>query len=83
MRGAVVVGILVERDLRGALDLSLFDIVFAFLFVNLFDNIGTLVGVVKRAGLMDEDKNIPRIGKILTTDAVATMVSTDRCGMPP
>ena len=65
-----------KLDIRGALDLKLFDIVFAFLFVNLFDNIGTLVGVVKRAGLLDDQNDIPRIGKILTTDAVATIAGS-------
>src|ERR1700735_1304235 len=41
-------------DLRGALHLHLFDIIFVFLFVDLFDNIGTLVAVTDRAGLIAE-----------------------------
>ena len=40
-------------DLRGALDLGLVTIVFVFLFVDLFDNTGTLIGVAHRAGLLD------------------------------
>ena len=45
-----------------------------FLFVDLFDNVGTLVGVGKHAGLFDADNRIPRIGRILLTDATATVV---------
>jgi AGZA family xanthine/uracil permease-like MFS transporter len=50
--------------------------VFVFLFVDLFDNIGTLVGVGKRAGLFDEANRIPRVGKILTADAIATIAGS-------
>ena len=53
--------------------LGLFEILFVFLFVDLFDNIGTLVGVTKRAGLMDADGNIPSLNRILLTDSIATM----------
>lgn len=65
-----------KLDIGAALKLNLLDIVFAFLFVNLFDNIGTLVGVTKRAGLLDASNNVPRIGRILTTDAAATIVGS-------
>ena len=65
-----------KLDIRAALRVSLLDIVFVFLFVDLFDNIGTLVGVGKRAGLFDESNNIPRIGRILTADALATVVGS-------
>jgi len=56
------------------LHVGLFEIVFVFLFVDLFDNVGTLVGVGKHAGLFDADNRIPRIGRILLTDATATVV---------
>lgn len=65
-----------KLDIGAALKVNLLDIVFAFLFVNLFDNIGTLVGVTKRAGLLDASNNVPRIGRILTTDAAATLVGS-------
>jgi AGZA family xanthine/uracil permease-like MFS transporter len=65
-----------KLDIRAALRVGLLDIVFVFLFVDLFDNIGTLVGVGKRAGLFDESNNIPRIGRILTADAAATIVGS-------
>lgn len=65
-----------KLDLPGVLRLSggLFEILFVFLFVDLFDNIGTLVAVTKRAGLMDENGRIPGLNRILMTDAVATVV---------
>jgi AGZA family xanthine/uracil permease-like MFS transporter len=60
-------------DLRGALDLGLVAIIFAFLFVDLFDNTGTLVGVAHRAGLIAPDGRIPRLGRAFIADSVATM----------
>jgi AGZA family xanthine/uracil permease-like MFS transporter len=61
-------------DLRGALHLHLFDIIFVFLFVDLFDNIGTLVAVTDRAGLISKDHTIPRLDKIFFADATSTIV---------
>jgi len=46
----------------------------ALLFVDLFDNMGTLIGVCQRAGLLDEKGNLPRIGRALAADAGAAMV---------
>ncbi len=63
-------------DIRAALHVGLFEIVFVFLFVDLFDNVGTLVGVGKHAGLFDADNRIPRIGRILVADATATIVGS-------
>jgi AGZA family xanthine/uracil permease-like MFS transporter len=59
--------------LTGSHGLGLFEILFVFLFVDLFDNIGTLVGVTKRAGLMDADGKVPKLNRILFTDSIATM----------
>lgn len=56
--------------------LGLFEIVFVFLFVDLFDNIGTLVGVAKRAGLVKPDGSIERLNRILFVDATATVVGS-------
>ena len=47
-------------------------VVFAFLFVDLFDTIGTLIGVSSKAGLLDKDGKLPRIKGALLADAVAT-----------
>jgi AGZA family xanthine/uracil permease-like MFS transporter len=62
-----------QLDIAGALKLGLLEIIFVFLFVDLFDNIGTLVAVGKKARLFDESNRIPRVNRILFTDASATM----------
>ena len=56
--------------------IGLLEILFVFLFVDLFDNIGTLVAVTKRAGLMDAAGNIPGLNRILIADATATIVGS-------
>ncbi|MGJ5813525.1 NCS2 family permease [Paludibaculum fermentans] len=61
-----------QLDLAGTMKLGLLEIVFVFLFVDLFDNIGTLVAVGTRAGLFDRDGHIPRVNRILTADAIAS-----------
>jgi len=48
---------LLQLDLRGAAHLGLLEITFAFLFVDLFDNVGTLVGVCEQAGFVKDGKN--------------------------
>jgi len=60
-------------DIAGAAKLGMLEILFVFLFVDIFDNVGTLVGVAKKAGLMKEDGDIPRMNRILAADATATM----------
>jgi AGZA family xanthine/uracil permease-like MFS transporter len=62
-----------QLDIRGALNKGLLEIVFVFFFVDLFDNLGTLMAVAKRANLIDADNNIPRLNRILFTDATATL----------
>src|SRR5580704_17458730 len=59
--------------LRGNLALTVVEIIFVFLFVDLFDNVGTLVAVTKRAGLVDKDGTIPRLNRILFADSIAAM----------
>jgi adenine/guanine/hypoxanthine permease len=68
-------GTLLQLDVRGALHLGLFEIIFAFLFVDLFDNVGTLVGVCEQAGLIKDGK-IPRVGRVLMADAAGTVVGS-------
>jgi AGZA family xanthine/uracil permease-like MFS transporter len=63
-------------DLRGALKMNALEIIFVFLFVDLFDNIGTLVAVTERAGLIAEDHTIPRLDRIFFADATATVVGS-------
>ena len=47
-------------------------ITFSFLYVDLFDTVGTVVGVADKAGLLDKDGNLPRVGKVFFADAVGT-----------
>ena len=61
-----------QLDLRGAIHLGLLEIIFAFLFVDLFDNVGTLVGVCEQGGFVKDGK-IPRVGRALLSDAVGTI----------
>jgi AGZA family xanthine/uracil permease-like MFS transporter len=63
-------------DVRSTLKIGFFEIVFVFLFIDLFDNIGTLVAVGKRAGLFDHAHRIPRVDRILLSDASATIVGS-------
>ena len=65
-------GTFLQMDLRAALHLGLVEIVFAFLFVDLFDNVGTLVGVCVQAGFV-ENGRIPRVGRALLADGIGTM----------
>jgi AGZA family xanthine/uracil permease-like MFS transporter len=58
-------------NLRGSLGLSLLEIILVFLLVDLFDNVGTLVAVTKRAGLTAADGSIPRLNRILIVDSLA------------
>ncbi|MDB4327487.1 NCS2 family permease [uncultured Paraglaciecola sp.] len=50
------------------------DLIFALLFVNMFDTIGTLIGVSRRANLLDEQGKLPKMGKAMTADAVASVM---------
>ena len=49
-------------------------IVVSFLYVDLFDTVGTVVGVADKAGLLDKDGKLPRVGRVLMADAVGTTV---------
>jgi len=61
-------------SLKGAFGAALVEIVFVFLFVDLFDNVGTLVAVTKRAGFIKPDGTIPRLNRILFADSIATLI---------
>ena len=51
-------------------------IVFAFLFVDLFDTAGTVIGVANRGGMLDENGDLPRAKQVLLADAVGTVVGS-------
>lgn len=63
-----------QLDFGAAAKLGFLEVVFVFLFVDVFDNVGTLLGVTAKAGFMDGDGNIPRLRRILITDSVSTLV---------
>ncbi|MEL6116789.1 NCS2 family permease [Photobacterium sp. SP02] len=63
-----------QLDISGALDVGLVSIVFAFLFVDLFDTAGTLVGVATKADMVDKDGKLPRLSRALLADSTATSV---------
>ncbi len=80
---AEMTGTALQLDIPAALGiggkgfgLALLEILFVFLFVDLFDNIGTLVAVSKKAGLVQPDGTIPRLNRILFADATATVVGS-------
>ncbi len=61
-----------QLDVAGVFRVELVEIVLVFLFVTLFDDVGTVVAVSKKAGLFDEEGKIPRVNKILFVNAAAT-----------
>jgi AGZA family xanthine/uracil permease-like MFS transporter len=62
-----------KLNIMGAVSKGLLEIIFVFFFVDLFDNLGTLVAVTKRAGLINPDHSIPRLNRILLADATASI----------
>lgn len=63
-----------QMDIMGALSVGLVSIVFAFFMVDLFDNTGTLISIAPRAGMMDEQGRLKRIGPAFITDSISCMV---------
>ncbi len=66
--------VFMKLDFSGIFSLEFVIIVFAFLFVDLFDTLGTLVGVSTKAGMLDENGKLPNIKGALLADSVATTV---------
>ncbi|BDY06253.1 NCS2 family permease [Ferrimonas sp. YFM] len=64
---------LMQMDLAGALDVGMVSVVFAFLFVDLFDTSGTLIAVAQRGNLLDDRGRLPRLPKALFADSTATI----------
>jgi len=65
-----------KLDIAAAVRFGFVEVVFVFLFIDLFDNIGTLVAVGKKAELFDKAHQIPRVNRILLSDATATIVGS-------
>ena len=65
-----------QLDIAGAFQIGMISVIIAFLFVDMFDTAGTLIGVSHRAGLLDKDGKLPRMGKALSADSVATITGS-------
>jgi AGZA family xanthine/uracil permease-like MFS transporter len=63
--------IALKMDIKGALSLG-FMTIFSFWFVDVFDTVGTLMGTASRAGMLDENGQLPRIKEMMTVDAIGT-----------
>jgi AGZA family xanthine/uracil permease-like MFS transporter len=66
--------VLLQMDLAGAFKVGLVTVVFAFLFVDLFDNTGTLIALAHRGGFMRPDGTVPRLNRALMSDSAAAMI---------
>jgi AGZA family xanthine/uracil permease-like MFS transporter len=64
-----------KLDVVGAVKQNLFAIIFIFFFLDLFDTVGSLIGIAKQSGLMKNGK-LPRVGRALLADAVGTVGSS-------
>lgn len=64
--------VLFKLDIAGALNIGLFGVLISFLFVDMFDTAGTLVGVSQQAGYLDKEGNLPRASQALLADAIGT-----------
>lgn len=62
-----------QLDILGALKISLWASIFSFMFVDLFDSLGTLLAVCREAGMSDEKGEVPGMFRMLSADAVATV----------
>ena len=67
---------LMQLDIAGAFDVGMISVIFAFLFVDLFDTAGTLIATTSQAGLIGKDGKIPNMGKALLADSTATVAGT-------
>jgi AGZA family xanthine/uracil permease-like MFS transporter len=71
--GTPAAPLLFKFDFSNILTFQFFTVFFTFLFVDIFDTVGTLVGVSTQAGLVDKNGNIPRVKQALLADAVGTV----------
>ena len=66
--------VFLQMDLAGAMKAGLVTVVFAFLFVDLFDNTGTLIGLAHRGGFMRPDGTVPRLRGVLISESAAAAI---------
>ncbi|GHA17578.1 NCS2 family permease [Oceanisphaera arctica] len=65
-----------QLDIAGAFNIGMLSVIFAFLFVDLFDTSGTLIAVAQRAKLLDEKGRLPRLGRALLADSTASIAGS-------
>ncbi|AEY01542.1 xanthine/uracil/vitamin C permease [Oceanimonas sp. GK1] len=65
-----------QLDIAGAFNVGMLSVIFAFLFVDLFDTSGTLIAVAQRAKLLDEQGRLPRLGRALLADSTASIAGS-------
>jgi AGZA family xanthine/uracil permease-like MFS transporter len=65
-----------KLDILGALNISLWASIFSFMFVDLFDSLGTMLAVCREAKMTDDKGEIPALPRMLTADAVATVAGS-------
>jgi len=68
--------VLLQLDIAGAFDVALIAVIFTLFMVTLFDNTGTLIGVLHGAGLLDKDGRLPRLGRALVVDSGAALAGS-------
>lgn len=62
-------------DIKGAIAYGILSVIFSFTIVELFDNLGTLIGLTKKAGLVEKDGKIRNLDRALQADSIGTMAS--------
>lgn len=62
-----------QVDIKGAFNIGMAGIIFSFMLVNLFDSSGTLIGVIDKAGLLDEKGTFPRMKQALYVDSISSV----------
>ncbi|MCR4430882.1 MAG: NCS2 family permease [Tepidanaerobacteraceae bacterium] len=67
---------LFKLDIMGALKFSMYPVIFSLFFADLFDTIGTFVGVASRTGMIDENGNLKRGNKALFADSLGTVIGS-------
>ncbi|WP_338110291.1 NCS2 family permease [Pseudidiomarina sediminum] len=65
-----------QLDIAGAFNVAMLSVIFAFLFVDLFDTSGTLMAVAQRAGITDKDGKLPRLERALMADSTASVAGS-------
>jgi len=71
-----------KLDILGALKISLIAPIFTMMFIDMFDSIGSLLGLAREADMVDKEGNVPKLDRLLTIDAGSTMFGSV-CGTSP